>query len=151
MDIMDQILSDAQAADREPRFHDIVKEREVIPQGDCNLHCLGSLDGRADLENRLRVAWPDVRVGKLGKITTNTQLVPGQSVGSRHTIASEDRASVTIYAPGDGASPLIGPVIVATDRFVVTHPEHAEHSIPAGVYQVVYQRDHAAEMARLAD
>lgn len=151
MDIMDQIMSDAQMADREPRFHEVVKERQVIPQGDCNLHCVGSLDGRADLERRLRVAWPDVRLGKLGKVTDDPQIVAGHSVGSRHVIAYPDRGVVTIYAPGDGASPLVGPVIVATERFVLEHPEHAPHSIPAGTYQVIYQRDHAAEMARLAD
>lgn len=151
MDIMDQIMEDAQAADREPRFHEVVKQLEVVPQGDCNLHAIGSLEGRSELEKRIRKVWPDFRMGALGMVTTDSQLVPGSTIGSRHVIRAEDRGFLTIYAPSGDASPLVGPTIVATARFVLEHPEHAAHSIPAGVYQVVYQRDHAAEMARLAD
>lgn len=151
MDIMDQILSDAQAADHETRYHEIVKQWEVVPQGDCNLHAIGSLDSRGELEARIRKHWPDFRIGELGEITDDLQLVPGSTLGSRHCIRESDREFVTVYRPGRGASPLVGPTIVAAARISIDHPEHADHSIPAGTYQVVYQRDHAAEMARLAD
>lgn len=151
MDFMDQILSDAAAADRETRVHNIVKEQQVIPQGDCNLHRLASIEDRPAFEKRIQKAWPDFRIGKMGKVSTDPQLVPGHSMGSRHVIAYPDREVVTIYAPGEGASPLVGPLLVATDRFTIEHPEHAAHEIPAGVYQVLYQRDFAVEMARLAD
>ena len=37
--------------------------------------------------------------------------------------------------------PLLGPVIVADEAFTLTHPEHAHHRLPAGIYQVGYQLD----------
>ena len=43
-----------------------------------------------------------------------------------------------------------GPVVVASEPFVLEHPEHAHHALPAGTYQVTYQWDEAA-MARVAD
>lgn len=151
MSIMDQIMEDAQAAFSDLRFHEVVKEKQVVPQGDCNLHCVGSIEGRSELEARLRATWPDVQLGEVGPKTDDSQLVPGSTIGSRHHIREADREVVSIFAPDKNASPLVGPVIVATSRFIIEHPEHAAHSIPAGVYQVLYQRDHALEMARVTD
>ncbi len=36
---------------------------------------------------------------------------------------------------------LTGPCIVADDVWMLTHPEHAHHQLPAGVYQTTYQYD----------
>ncbi len=43
-----------------------------------------------------------------------------------------------------------GPVIEADERFMLTHPEHANHSFPAGVWQVTYQMD-ARSQRRVED
>ena len=78
---------------------------------------------------------------KRGAIRTSRQLAPGVTMGSRH-VAEGD---VTIYEgttdPPKTTRLEIGPVIVALDRFTVTHPEHAHYSLPSGTYQVTYQLD----------
>jgi hypothetical protein len=76
--------------------------------------------------------------------TANRQLAPGTTQGSRHCIAGE----VTLFAPPAGADPLLGPVIESKDGFCLTHPEHAHHQLPAGIYQTGYQRDQAEEERR---
>lgn len=96
----------------------------------------------------------DIYVTRLGKLPEHgnelaaRQLAPGASRGSRHCAEGE----VKIYAPPAGATPLTGPFIVATEGFRITHPEHAHFEMPAGVYQVTYQRDFAREeLARVND
>lgn len=76
--------------------------------------------------------------------TKNRQLAPGATQGSRHILA----AGPTIYAKPTGADILLGPVIVAKDRFVLEHPEHAHFSLPAGTYQCRYQQDYAEKERR---
>lgn len=150
--IMTQLMQDAAMADREPRVHNIVRAGEVVPQGDCNLHRVASIESRSELEQALQQEWPDLVLGGVGEETTDLQLVPGTTPGSRHTIRAADAAILTIYSPADDASDLVGPLIVASGRFVVEHPEHASHSLPAGTWQVIYQRDYGVEMmARVAD
>lgn len=92
--------------------------------------------------------------------TENRQLAPGTSKGSRHTVSD----AVTVLKPktegqtevkrGSGnrltSVKVIGPVIVAKDRFTVSHPQHADMSCPAGTYQVSYQAD-PRTMARVRD
>lgn len=77
------------------------------------------------------------------------QVAVGTNIGSRHIA---EGSGVTVYAgkklpdymtphadiaPGD----LLGPVVVATETWTLTHPEHAHHCLPAGTYQVTYQGD----------
>jgi len=76
-----------------------------------------------------------------GNETPNRQLAPGTTQGSRHCVEGE----ATIYAPLEMADRLTGPVIEARGRIVITHPEHAHFALPAGFYQVTYQRDFAQE------
>lgn len=45
---------------------------------------------------------------------------------------------------------ICGPVIVATDAWMLRHPEHPHHQLPAGVYGVTYQYD-PQTMRRVAD
>ena len=81
------------------------------------------------------------------KPTDDRQLAPGTTKGSRHIVVGD----VTIYPP-IGNDPLTGPTIHAPERFTVTHPEHADVSLPSGDYAVTYQRDYAQEeRARVAD
>lgn len=84
-----------------------------------------------------------------GELLGTRQVAVGSDIGSRH-IAEGD--GVALYAgkklpdymaphpdiePGD----LLGPVVVATGAWMLTHPEHAHHRLPAGTYQVTYQGD----------
>ena len=82
-----------------------------------------------------------------GKGSGTRQLAPGETQGSRHIVEGDvDVITVTTK------DPLIGPVVVGKSRFTLTHPEHAHFSMPAGCYQVRYQRDYAAEeVARMRD
>lgn len=64
------------------------------------------------------------------------QLAPGNTMGSRHMISGD----VKMFKDKD-ATVFTGPVIVAKERFKVTHPEHAHFDMPAGTYQVTYQLD----------
>lgn len=76
------------------------------------------------------------------------QLVPGASRGARHRI--EDMSNCKLYrlpAP----SPLEGPIIDASERFAVNHPEHGDFVLPSGVYHVRYQRTYAPLDRRVAD
>lgn len=84
-----------------------------------------------------------VRIKELGKgydkVTSDRQLAPGTTKGSRHIIAANP--AVTIYAaPGTGNF-LMGPQIDAKERFVLEHPEHAHFSLPPGLYQARYQQE----------
>ncbi len=76
--------------------------------------------------------------------TANRQLAPGTTQGSRHCVAGD----VELLAPPKGADPLLGPVIVAKDGCTITHPEHAHHELPAGIYQTGYQLDQAEKERR---
>jgi hypothetical protein len=68
--------------------------------------------------------------------TDDMQLAPGSRPGARHRVAGQAAVFRRTRAP----DLLHGPVVVALERFVVGHPEHATLSLPAGVYQVRYQR-----------
>lgn len=78
------------------------------------------------------------------------QVAPGNEPGSRHVVECKDRdgnlLDIELYEPvlehfPEAKRMLIGPVVVAKHRFELTHPEHATHSLPAGVYQVGFQLD----------
>ncbi len=67
------------------------------------------------------------------------QLAPGTTTGSRHVVEGEADL-YSRHAPGV----LEGPYVHAHERVVLTHPEHAHVSLPAGWYEVRYQRDYEA-------
>lgn len=101
---------------------------EWIRQGDIQIQCLEKLPTA------------------LGEPTKNSQLAVGQTQGSRHIINPIPKG-LKIYQPTKDASPLIGPVIESPTRWRLTHPEHAHHDLPAGIFQVTYQRDYKKERA----
>lgn len=76
------------------------------------------------------------RPAALGAMIADRQLAPGTTQGSRHVLGD----GPGIHAGGSD-DPLLGPVIIADERFVLAHPEHAHFSLPAGCYQVRYQQD----------
>lgn len=82
-----------------------------------------------------------------GGATTERQLAPGTTRGSRHFVEGD----VEVFE-GPLSNPLVGPTFVASKRFRISHPEHAHFSLPAGIYEVTYQRDfEREEIARVLD
>jgi hypothetical protein len=79
-----------------------------------------------------------------GKQIADTQLAPGTSKGSRHVVEG-----AKVYSP-ETSDILHGPVIVAEQAFVVTHPEHPDYTFGPGTYRVGYQLD-AKTRERVAD
>lgn len=78
---------------------------------------------------------------------TDRQLAPGTTKGSRHVAEGDVEIFVARHR-----SPLTGPVVRAKDTWFLRHPEHADHQLPAGDYQVIYQQDHAQdEIAAVRD
>ena len=103
---------------------------------------VGQWFGQGDISIR-RIEAKDVS----GEKTTERQLAPGTSKGSRHIV----EGNVTVLAPKTD-DPLRGPYLRASERFTVTHPEHGDVCLPKGDYAVTYQRDFAMEeRARVAD
>lgn len=78
------------------------------------------------------------------------QLAPGETQGSRHIIREADMGHLKFYARPE-ATPLDGPIIVASKPFTVDHPEHGSVTLPAGTYSCHYQRQYAEELRRVAD
>lgn len=78
-----------------------------------------------------------------GEKVAARQLAIGNTQGSRHVAEGE----VSVFEPSDSKNVLLGPVVKAETRWTLTHPEHGHFSLPAGVYQVRYQRDYASERA----
>jgi hypothetical protein len=78
-----------------------------------------------------------------GDLTDNYQLAPGSTVGSRHVLRRDRRL---VLRTRQGASPLQGPILEATEGFYLEHPTHAhvDCRLP-GLYEITYPRDLAAE------
>lgn len=73
------------------------------------------------------------------------QLVPGDTQGARHCLASLDGCEV--YVPPDwNNESLDGPVVKCLTRTVVTHPTHGDVIVPDGfIFECTYQRDYDVE------
>lgn len=119
VNVLEQIQKES-VSTKEERFAKKMKLGEVAQQGDLYLTVVDTV--------------PE------GAITGDRQLAPGTSQGSRHFV----EGNVEIY-PYTGNDPLTGPLVVAKERIAITHPEHANLSLPALTYRVTYQRDFAAE------
>jgi hypothetical protein len=78
-----------------------------------------------------------------GEVTTNRQLAPGSTVGSRHVLRADRRL---VLRNRQGATALQGPLVEATEGFYLEHPTHGhvDCRLP-GLYEVTYPRDLAAE------
>lgn len=126
------ITQSAKTADHETRIIDSITVGEHVRQGDLYLERIAKADTR----------W---------RSTTNRQLAPGVSTGSRHVAEGAVAVSVSPEAnPIDrsGRVPrLLGPQISAKEAFTVTHPEHAHMRLPPGDYQVLYQLDYQRQRA----
>lgn len=89
-----------------------------------------------------------------GKALGTRQVAVGTTIGARHVVKGD---GVTVFEGkklpsylkvrvGFSEADYLGPVVVADGQFVLTHPEHAHHAMPAGVYQVTYQVDESTRM-----
>ena len=76
------------------------------------------------------------------------QVALGTNTGARHMVEGD----VTVYEGSklpdyvkvlEGIDPkeVMGYFIEARKNFMLTHPEHPHHSLPAGCYQVIHQID----------
>jgi hypothetical protein len=126
---VDEIRAHAIEHTAEARFARTIKPGQFASQGDVDLVCIGD----ADFE-KLRVK----QVMASGGVV---QLAPGTSQGSRHTVRLSE--SVQVWSRTDPGT-FDGPLIRATERFVVEHPEHADWSLPGGCYRIDYQEDRAS-------
>lgn len=72
------------------------------------------------------------------------QLAPGNTQGSRHCLKNMRRGTVNVYRL---PNPTVydGPILELLKPNVVTHPEHGDWSLPAGVYAISYQRTEDSE------
>lgn len=138
---------DAQAAHAEierlaaeQAVHEVRRVRTIaigrcVRQGDVYLHRVAS----------------DHAHGALRAGAEARQLAIGQTQGSRHIAEPPAKVYDGLRLPDwCDARTFLGPCIVAVERFVVTHPEHAQVSLPAGTYQVTHQMD-ARSMERVRD
>ena len=116
---MSKIEASAQecSADQREDFIRTIGPKQAVRQGDV----------------LLILANPHVKTGKpLG----TRQVAVGATVGARHI--AEGPVEVLSRV---GAGPLEGPIVQASGRRCLTHPEHANKSMPAGDYEVLYQLD----------
>lgn len=99
----------------------------------------------------------DVYIERIGKVdpawkaTTNRQLAPGTSPGSRHVVTHGPMLFVSPEVnPRETTRRgvrLLGPQIHAKEAFIIEHPEHAHLCMPPGDYQTSYQLDHNQQRA----
>jgi len=109
---------------------------QFYPQGDLALQFLASLP-----KGLKPVADP------------SSQLAIGTTQGSRHIWSS--MAGIKVYCdPADPADtdPTRGDYYVLDRATTLTHPEHGDHTYPAGfIGRCIYQRQFAEELKRMAD
>jgi hypothetical protein len=130
-EVLEQIeQSAATKNDTETRFIKKIDLNQVVRQGDIYIH-------------KVATDW------KVGKPVSN-QLAMGSTKGSRHFAESPAKCYEGVDAPQYMTNTLLGPVIQSTDRFTISHPEHAHISLPAGTYAVTHQMD-ARTLRRVQD
>ena len=78
------------------------------------------------------------------------QLVPGNTMGSKHTLAAGWEQVCDVYLPPNwSGESLLGPMIVTKGETKVDHPKHGDVTIPAGLTcDCTYQRAWDAEQRR---
>ena len=130
--VMKQINDTAAKNVEEIRFVKNVKVGWIGRQGDIYIHCVKSNHGK-------------------GKLLSNGQLAQGTSKGSRHIADGKSQAYEGSTRPTYCSEEVfLGPCVVSTERFTVTHPEHADVCLPAGTYQITHQMD-ARTLERVRD
>lgn len=104
---------------------------DVVRQGDIYLVCLDKMPK--------------------GKATTERQLAPGNTQGSRHIVQGDVEMVKDVSFKSMGAV-LVGPAFKCKGDVEVTHPEHRNAILPEGtIWQVTYQLAHSNELKRVQD
>jgi hypothetical protein len=119
------------SADPEVRILRRMELNSAIQQGDIYMHRVSPSQAK-------------------GKPLGTRQVAIGTNVGARHIVEGNVKVFEGVNLPpkfkgSQFLNQLLGPVVEAEDTFVLTHPEHAHHQLPAGTYQVTYQLDWATK------
>lgn len=92
----------------------------------------------------------DLYVRRIDKVPSNytvethkLQLVSGSTKGAQHFV--EKTPSMKLFVDPSNKDALAGPCIISREEVHIRHPEHANFKLPAGIYQITYQRDFAYE------
>jgi len=118
-EVLKRIQAEAEEAKPDLRWVRTCREGDAIRQGDVYLYPLD-------------------RVPNHGPVLETRQVAQGESQGSRHIVDGE---GTLLERLDGGRDPLAGPYLLAEKRVTLTHPEHAHISLPAGWYEIRYQRD----------
>lgn len=110
--------------------------------------CVGEGVWQGDLGIEIVASVPNGHVLIERPTDVDRQLVPGNTVGSRHCLAS--LSGVKLYRRADwSAESLVGPCIVCESETTITHPTHGAVTIPAGFTVALrYQRVWEAEQRK---
>ena len=113
---------DEAKADESVRETKAISVGEAIHQGDVYVHRMKD----------------DYQVGNLIK-EGDTQIVKGTTLGSRHFACGNISVFESLAAPEWLKVPqtvdwsqLVGPVVDAKEKWILKHPEHSNHVLPAG-------------------
>lgn len=125
VEIVSEVVNYAKSPLKEIRVVEDIAIGQWVRQGDVYMECIQSPSG-----------W---------KETSNRQLAIGTTNGSRHTVFDnvtvlKNPENGVVKKTSTGAI-CMGPQVVNEERFTVSHPEHADMSLPAGCYQVRFQVD----------
>jgi hypothetical protein len=126
-EVLGRIETEAQSPSWAVRVVPDCQPGEGIRQGDVYVHALPSVPNH-------------------GHLLATRQLVQAGSTSRGHVIEG-DAALYERYRAG----PFDGPLLELRSRAVLTHPEHAHISLPAGWYEVRYQIDYSAVYDRPID
>lgn len=130
-EIMNKIMESAESNIQDERFIKTMKVGEVVRQGDIYIHKVAANHKR-------------------GNRQTHNQLAQGTSKGSRHMAESPAICYEGTTLPSYAKEAFLGPMIESTQRFTISHPEHAHISLGAGCYQITHQMD-ARTLQRVRD
>ena len=115
--------------DKELRICRRIEIGSVLHQGDVYLH---------------RVSDDHPR----GNVLGTRKIAIGEGVGSHHIVKGDVEVFAGTALPQwvdfhdeDLNRACLGPVVIAKEKFLLTHPRHPHHRISACVYQTTYQID----------
>ena len=110
-------------------------EGEACAQGDLNI-----------------IVWYELPNSGYPQKDFGTQLVPGESQGSRHCLDSVDgvtRWYPDAWKPTEDYDLQNGPYLLGDRDFTITHPTHGDVTVPAGMLvECWYQREYDSEQKR---
>ena len=126
-EVLGRIEAEAQTPSWAVRVVPVCRPGEGIRQGDVYVHALPFVPPH-------------------GRVLATRQLVQAGSTSRGHVIEGD----AALYER-DRAGRFDGPLLELRSRAVLTHPEHAPISLPAGWYDVRYQIDYSAVHDRSID